>query len=462
MAPSKCVICDKPSAQACATCTSSAYCSKACQELDWPLHKILCKKLSKLLKTSDRPSTPIKLGILLSADSPEPRLVWVPCRQAPKPNSSTTRDEVIVHYLLGDPITPTVESFNIAKNEVRGYTLDHTVVLYARDNWLNDGSKPNQAALSLTDWELPYDWRGNILVMNYKGLVGKNIPPQTNSGEPIVLSATQIGGEIEPYQDFQDVTLGDFRIAVDYLSRYGMQVKRGDEHSHLTFTEKTNNPVSEPQIMMDKLMEADAAKEKCRKVKGVLIRCEGDIGINKKKTSRWERYSKVEVPKDHAIWDSQPTSASKIMGLPLLVQKQPHNPSWKPNDHTRFDNQPATFLNLTVDPKISDLWGFAPPEWQSEVGSVLLVRKDQKDLSREQAWAIAEFMQFKVSDSFEDAMESGDERQRRAAVLKMLNWKQFDDFLEKFKVEMMTADGKSWARVRSPFGTKEDHNGNPL
>lgn len=53
--------------------------------------------------------------------------------------------------------------------------------------------------------------------MNYKGLVGKNIPPQTNSGEPIVLSATQIGGEIEPYQDFQDVTLGDFRIAVDYL-----------------------------------------------------------------------------------------------------------------------------------------------------------------------------------------------------------------------------------------------------
>ncbi|KAG4438114.1 hypothetical protein IFR05_006394 [Cadophora sp. M221] len=432
MAPSKCIICDKPNAQVCATCMSSVYCSKACQELDWPLHKTLCKKLSKFLNTSPRPSTPVKLGILLSADSPEPRLVWVPYQQAPKPNSSTTHDEVIVHHLLGDPITPTVESFNIAKNEVRGYTLDHTVVLYARDNWLNDGSKPNQAALSLTDWELPYDWRGNILMMNYKGLVGKNISSQANSGEPIVLSAIQIGGEMEPYQDFQDVTLGDFRIAVDYLG------------------------------IMNKLMGDDAAKEKNRKVKGVLIRCEGDIGINKKKTGKWERYSKVEVPKDHTIWDSQPTGASKIMGFPLLVQKQPHNPAWKPNDHTRFDNQPATFLNLTVDPKISNLWGFAPPEWQSEVGSVLLVRKDQKDLSREQAWAMAEFMQFKVSDSFEDAMESGEERQRRAAVLKMLNWKQFDGFLEKFKVEMTTADGKSWARVRSPFGTKEDHNGNPL
>lgn len=83
-------------------------------------------------------------------------------------------------------------------------------------------------------------------------------------------------------------------------------------------------------------------------------------------------------------------------------------------------------------------------------------------MDREQAWALAEFMQFRVSDAFEDAMESGEERQRRAAVLKMLNWKQFDDFLEKFKVEMSARDGKSWAGVRSSFGTKEGSDGQPL
>ncbi|KAH7321625.1 hypothetical protein BKA65DRAFT_85390 [Rhexocercosporidium sp. MPI-PUGE-AT-0058] len=450
MEPVKCAICDKINAQICAVCTSSAYCSKACQAIDWPLHKTLCKKLSKLLESSPRPQTPAKLGILLSADSPEPRLVWVPYRQAPKPNLSNTHDEVIIHHLLDDPIPQSVGSFNIARNKVRGYTLDHTVVLYARDNWLNDGSKPNQAALALTNWELPYDWRGNILVMSYKGLVSKNIPSQTDSTAPIVLSATQVGGETEPYQDFQDVSLVDFRTAVDYLSLYGMAVKPRDERSHITHTAKDDDPVSEQQELTD-----EAENQKSRKVKGVLIRCEGDIGVNKKQTGRWERYSEVEVPKYHAIWDSQPTGASKIMGLPLLVHKQPPNPAWNPNDHTRFDNQPATFLNLTVDPKNSDLWGFAPPEWQSEVGSVILVRKDQKDLSREQAWTLAEFMQFEVSDSFEDAMESDEEGQRRAAVLKMLNWKKFDDFLEKFKVEMTSSNGRCWDSVKSPFGMME-------
>ncbi|PVH85600.1 hypothetical protein DL98DRAFT_651003 [Cadophora sp. DSE1049] len=450
MALSRCIICDKPNAKACAVC-----------QVDWPLHKTLCKKLSRLPK-APRPKSPVRLGILLSADDPDSKLVWVPSQQAPEPNSTSTHEEIVVHHLLGDPITETVESFNISKNEVREYTLDHTVVLYARDNWLNDGSKPNQAALALTDWELPYDWRGSILVMNYKGLVGKNISPSANSGAPIVLSATQIGGEMEPYQDFQDITLADYRSAIDYLSCHRKNVKRGDEYSNLIATESENGQMSELQILMDKLMADEAEQEKHRKVKGVLIQCEGDIGINKKQSGRWERYSEVAISKQHSIWNSEPTPASKIMGLPLLVKKQPHNPAWNQNDHTRFDNQPATFLNLTVDPKVEDMWGFAPPEWQNQVGSVLLVRKDQKNLDREQAWALAEFMQFRVSDAFEDAMESGEERQRRAAVLKMLNWKQFDDFLEKFKVEMAASDGNSWAGVRSPFGTKEGSNGQPL
>jgi hypothetical protein len=170
----------------------------------------------------------------------------------------------------------------------------------------------------------------------------------------------------------------------------------------------------------------------------------------------------VEVSKDHAIWKESPTDSSKIMGLPLLVYRLPESSAWDKNDHTRFDNQPATFLNLSLNPQMAGRWGFALPEWQTNVGSVLLVRKDGKDLSREQGWALAEYMQFQVSDSLEAAMESGDERQRRAAVLKMLNWKRFDTWLENFKVEMTTADRNSWSDVRSPFGTKEGSRGQPL
>ncbi|KAL2068295.1 hypothetical protein VTL71DRAFT_16393 [Oculimacula yallundae] len=449
-------------AQVCGTCKSSAYCSKACQQVDWPLHKILCKKLAKLLRTS-RPKYPTKLGILLSADNPEPKLVWVPYQKPPKPNSSTTYEEMVIHHLLGEPITETIESFNIARNEVRGYGLDHTVVIYARDNWLNDGSKPNQAALALTDWELPYDWRGNVLILSNKGLVGSTVPSPPGDGEDLILSALREGGELEPYHDFQDMTLADFRTAVDYLSRYGTKTKRGDEHSSLSFTGSESNSVSEIQAMMASLMASQTAQDATKKVKGVLIRCTGDIEISHEQTGTLEKFAEVLIAKDHSIWDLPPTPASKIMGLPLLTQKQSHNPAWNPNSHTRFDNQAATFLNLTVDPKVDDgMWGFAPLEWQQEVGSVLLVRKDGKDLSRTQAWALAEFMQHEVSDAFEDAMEEGEEKERRAKVLELLNWKRFDEFLVKFVPDMMDVDGMGWQGCKSPFGTRENSQGQPI
>ena len=67
--------------------------------------------------------------------------------------------------------------------------------------------------------------------------------------------------------------------------------------------------------------------------------------------------------------------------------------------------------------------------------------------------------EFKVSDSLEEALYSGEVKQRRAIITKFMNWKRFDYFLEKFKVEMTGADGKSWANVRSPFGTRDASNG---
>jgi hypothetical protein len=76
----------------------------------------------------------------------------------------------VVPFLLNEPNEerlPAPEKFYVHRNEVRGFDLDHSVILHARDNRLNDGSKPNQAALAVTKPELPYDWRGPILVMSY-------------------------------------------------------------------------------------------------------------------------------------------------------------------------------------------------------------------------------------------------------------------------------------------------------
>ena len=110
------------------------------------------------------------------------------------------------------------------------------------------------------------------------------------------------------------------------------------------------------------------------------------------------------------------------MGLPIITHKLPPETAWanKTNFHNRFDNQSATFLNLVVDANAT-MWGFAPPIWQSMVGSVLVVRKDGKDISREHVWALAEYAQFTVSDRFEEAMESGSAAKRRQTAAKMVS-----------------------------------------
>lgn len=208
--------------------------------------------------------------------------------------------------LLGEPKRHAAERFNVTKNEVRGYDLDHTVILHARDNWLNNMSKPNQAALALTDWKLPYDWRGNILIMSYKGRAGKDIPAQVPDGMPdfLKLLLKEEGGGLEPHKDFQDITLADLRTAVDYLSRYGMHVERGTEHSFLNVTTAKEEKGGEKSAFQ-KMMEEKQEAEKKKKVKGILIRCEGDIGLYRRETGRWERFSEVDVAKDHDICKSE-------------------------------------------------------------------------------------------------------------------------------------------------------------
>ncbi|KAJ5047338.1 uncharacterized protein L3040_003165 [Drepanopeziza brunnea f. sp. 'multigermtubi'] len=342
-----CVICNETPASSCGSCNSSACCSKKCQQLDWPLHKTLCKKLARLLTARPQPSS--KLGILLRAEDPS--------------------------------------------RASSGAALEKTICLYARDNWPNDGSKPKQAALALTDWELPYDWSRIILIMSHAEVVGRNLQPPPKSRTLLTMSVLDEGGQLEPFRDFQDVTLGDLRTAVDYLSRYGMVTQRGTENSSLNITQADKKaPKSKLQKMMEKMMASQAEEVKKTKFKGVLIRCAGKISLLIKQSKKAERYGAVEMAKDH----------------PLL----------------------SSVLNLyqTDTPFIDAEWGFPPPTWQSQIGSVLLVRQDGKELTCKQARALAEYMQHHVPDSFEEALESEEEKQRRSQVLKTLNWTAFDSF----------------------------------
>lgn len=79
MAPkfTTCTVCQKPASQNCAKCQSACYCSRVCQEKDFPLHKLLCSKLKDFIAATPRPSDMHFLALLLPLSSSTPKLFWV-------------------------------------------------------------------------------------------------------------------------------------------------------------------------------------------------------------------------------------------------------------------------------------------------------------------------------------------------------------------------------------------------
>lgn len=69
----------------------------------------------------------------------------------------------------------------------------------------------------------------------------------------------------------------------------------------------------------------------------------------------------------------------------------------------------GTFLNIGCKPERADTgfnWGLAPPEWQDDVGSVVIMRKDKKRLVPEHVHALADYHQHRLMDFFEAEEES--------------------------------------------------------
>jgi hypothetical protein len=77
MVGTNCILCNKPG-RPCASCKSTAYHCVECQQTDWPLHKLLCKKFSSF---SPGPDSDSKLRLCFPVDSKVPELIWVNCAE---------------------------------------------------------------------------------------------------------------------------------------------------------------------------------------------------------------------------------------------------------------------------------------------------------------------------------------------------------------------------------------------
>lgn len=100
------------------------------------------------------------------------------------------------------------------------------------------------------------------------------------------------------------------------------------------------------------------------------VRCQGDKGLP---------WLATTVPSNHPIFTNSVPPVPALLDFPVVI----HCVGTAGNGTTGYlDNQAITYIH--VDPNT----GFAPPDWQSGIGTVIVARKDKKDLPPEHYEAI--------------------------------------------------------------------------
>jgi MYND finger len=389
----QCTICGELTLKHCLSCLAAPYCSQNCQKRDWPLHRALCKRIRLF---PPRPASEYRLALFFPVERKRPELKWIKCTQ----NIDDDDGEVWESpdcSLLGDD-KPSRGSLTMTKNTRRGISLDHTIKIYIRDNFLADGSKPNKSILECTRGAVSHNWSGPCIAMRQ---------PNTNV-DPLV---------------YVDITLADFRTVVDYFSAYADDSVEGIE-----------SPVES---------EDDS-------VAGVKVNCAAD-----RRVFGTPEYSPVAVPPDHRIFYAprQPP-ISKLLGIPLLVLNYPPDQAWKddddiPGDEDAYQNVPITFLFITVDPS-DRWWGWAPPKWQQDIGSVIIVREDRKTLTPLQVEAICFYCQRVAAPLFADALGMDGDQRSQEEVMGYLTKQNFAEFFQEYRAAGLKRD-PLWAQEKSPY-----------
>ena len=89
--------------------------------------------------------------------------------------------------------------------------------------------------------------------------------------------------------------------------------------------------------------------------------------------------------------------------------------------------------------------------WQDEVGSVLVVRSDGGDVTKQQVEALSRFCQFKMQPLFENGLGGGLVEMTKAEVMGFLTPQAFGDYFAEVRARKMEEDeGKGWKTARSP------------
>jgi hypothetical protein len=354
-------------------------------------HSLLCASFVAFNKT--RPTTTAVLALYFPITTSgekglsAPKIVWVDTQYKMhiverKTGGSIKYTDPLEYDLvelecmeqpdLSNPVKG--REFDIYQNYAKNFTLMHPVVLYARDAFNFDGSRPNLTLIETAQEKLRFGWKGPLILYAKKNF-------SESSG-------------------CQDITLSDFRSFLDFCKVY--ECSAGGLMDSLKANNLIELEMTNPSLFATMLLHFS----RNRTFQGVEITCEGD-----KKSLNVDQFISVAVPLAHPIFDDVnidsglvvefgATKVSQMIELPLLVRRILPDKRWnkqKGFKPTMYSNPVAVYLKLETE--IQSLkWGFPDsggPKGEI-IGRVLVVREDQLAITAHQVEAVCAYFK-KVS-----------------------------------------------------------------
>jgi hypothetical protein len=155
-------------------------------------------------------------------------------------------------------------------------------------------------------------------------------------------------------------------------------------------------------------------------------------------------WTEVELGTKDSIWTSGVrVPISNIFEVPLIVKRHMKEHPFNIDQDRGLDNQPITCL------MINPATGFAPPEWQVNVGPATVARADRKPLSRAQLDIIYEFVS-RIVNLFESSSSGRVPRSKMDRAAFQRFW--LDNIRSKKMSQLYSRSGKyvDWDAIPMP------------
>ncbi|KAJ8130223.1 hypothetical protein O1611_g3406 [Lasiodiplodia mahajangana] len=167
-------------------------------------------------------------------------------------------------------------------------------------------------------------------------------------------------------------------------------------------------------------------------IQAVIVRCDAE--------RRWQPlWCATEIPTEHAVFSRPVPPIPMLIEIPLVFYRL----GTQSSDREGLNNQIVTSININATS------GFAPPDWKTGVGSVIVARKDKKPLlphHLEGIWMYCDY----ILSFFND---------RGGAPNQLYSREAFESWWQGYRDDQRLSrggtggeeDADDWRAVRSPY-----------